>query len=738
MKRLLWGVVFLLVVLSLPETASAHGYIVRAIPENRAVLERPPTRLQYWFSEALEPDFSSINLRNQSGEIIATGGISDTDNTLMTVRVPNDLPEGAYIVELRPAFASDGHVVAESRVFFVGEEVGGVAGQSASGQAVPLEVFWRVLVYTATLTLFGAFAGYGLIFVPAWGNKAFRAGLLPPRVMNRLNWIVGLALILVFLGNGLALIQQTMTFFGIGFTQALNQDFWSVVRIGSRFGDVWNFRMGFLLVVAAMFGASLYFRASQPETVRAFWVANTWMMALVIGTFSVLSHAAGSLTLPWLGIGIDWLHALAVGLWAGGLVVMVWVLPVALRPYDTEQRRQALLAVLRQFSRWAAACVFIVIATGLYSASNWIYSADDAATGFGLSLFVKILLVIVLVALGAVHHIALRPAQYARFSTLIKRLDGFLPTLRLEAIAVLAVLVAVGWLSATPVPVPDFAETEVETPGEIQTAFGYNVVMTISPGGPGVNTYDVNLSRDNVALDDLDIRLTMVNPSQDWRSPVHQLEAVDSGLYVTAADDIDQLGRWWTLMDVTGDDGDTTRFAFEWNISNEASVIQSRDLTLTNVIPLVLVVLALGWALYPAARWLYLRLDLSPLIVLVVFGATVITVLLIIVGGDMVSSTRERYDERLNPAPEIVNAVLPSQASLARGETLYAEYCIEWQSYSQDFRALRQRLDRIRDEELYSAIVDGWRTLPPCAERLTSFERWDLVNYIRTLQEFDS
>ncbi len=336
------------------------------------------------------------------------------------------------------------------------------------------------------------------------------------------------------------------------------------------------------------------------------------------------------------------------------------------------------------------------------------------------------------------HHIALRPAQYARFSRLIARVDRFVPTLRLEAGLVFVVLVAVGWLSATPVPVPDFAQTDVETPGEIQTAFGYNVVMTISPGGPGVNTYDVNMSRGDEVLNNLDIRLTMVNPSQDWRSPAHQLEAVDDGLYVTAADDIDRLGRWWTLLDVTGEDGNLTRFAFEWTISNDASVIQSRDLAISNIIPLILVILALAWALYPAARWLYLRLDLSPLIVIVVLGVSVISVFLIVLGGQMVESTRERYDERLNPVPEIVNAVLPSQASLARGEDLYSEYCIIWQENSQDFRALRQRLDRIRDDELYSAVVDGWRELPPCAADLSNFERWDLVNYIRTLQEFDS
>ena len=101
--------------------AGAHGYIVRAIPADRSTLERPPTRLQYWFSEDLEPRFSEIHLRDQAGAVIASGGVDEANHALLTLRVPAGLPDGAYVVELRPAFASDGHVIAESRVFFVGE-----------------------------------------------------------------------------------------------------------------------------------------------------------------------------------------------------------------------------------------------------------------------------------------------------------------------------------------------------------------------------------------------------------------------------------------------------------------------------------------------------------------------------------------------------------------------------------------------------------------------------------------
>ena len=737
-KRLLVLSLFL-ALLGIVEPSSAHGYVVRAIPENRAVLDRAPTRVQYWFSEALERDFSSMRVRNQDGDIITEGGVSEENNTLMSLRLPNDLPEGAYVVELRPAFASDGHVVAESRVFFVGDEVGGVNGQGASDQAIPLEVLWRTIVYAGTILLFGVFAVYAWVLVPAWGNPKHKAGLLPPRVMNRLYWIAGIALLITFAGNILALIQQTMAFFaGISFTQATQENYWSLVRIGSRFGDIWNFRMGFLLVVSAMFGASLYFRKSNPETVRAFWVANGWMMTLVLGTFSVLSHAAGSLMLPWVGMTVDWLHTVAVGFWVGGLLTLVLVLPVALKPYDGDARRVALLTVLRRFSWLAVACLVVVVATGIYSASNWFYTPSDLSTNFGLSLFIKILLVAMLVGLGAIHHISLRPERYQRFTQFTARFNGFISTLRLEAVMAVIVLVSVGLLSATPIPTPEFAEQEVESPGEIQVAFGYTIVMTLSPGGTGVNTYDVLVNQDGRPVNDLDIQMLKVNPSRDWHGDRQVLEAVEDGLYVTAGDEIDQTGQWWSLLDITTPEGETTRIAFEWDIADDASVVEAIQPNMIHILALFGVIGAIIWASFPALTRFYNMLDMNPVNLTISIGVTLITIIFLLIGFVLVQDTQDQYDSRLSPPPEVINSVLPTQTSINRGLRLFDEHCAGWGIDARDYGRLLDRLDRMRDEELYFATRDGWRELPACEGDLTTFQRWDLVNYLRFLTPTNS
>lgn len=705
--------------------AAAHGYIVRAIPEDRAALERTPARLQYWFSESLEPDFSSVTVRDQAGHTVAAGGVSGDNAALLSARLPPDLPDGAYVAELRVAFASDGHVITETRIFFVGAEVGGVESAAAAQQANALEVLWRALTLSATLLLLGTFSLYALVLLPAWGNPAHAAGLLPPRLMRRLSWIIAASLLAAFVGSIVAILQQAMVLFNAGLGQVIEQNLWSIARAGTRFGDLWNARVLLLALVAALYGASLYFRQEQPSLVRPFWTANAWAMALVMGTFSAGSHAAGSPLLPWVGIAVDWAHALAVGLWAGGLASLALALPVALQPYSGDSRRAALLAALNRFSRLAAVCVVVVVATGIYSSLNWIYTPSDVTqTPFGGALAFKLLLVAGLLLLALAHHAALRPERYARWQGIVARARGFLPTLRLEAALALLVIGAAGLLSATPVPVPPFAQEAAPPPTGTQTTGGTTVTLTMTPGGPGVNTYDVIVNRGGQPVENAVVRLRLVNPARDWRGAWETAESVGGGLYGAASADVDRAGEWWALVEV-----DDTRAAFAWTISDDAAVQQSRDPNALNLLALAGVIGALGWAAYPFARRVYRRLDLNPATVTIAVGAVVATALFIVVGVVVIQTTQAQYDATLNPPPAVVNPVLPDAASLERGRALFGAAC-GWQG--SDWAALVERLPRTRDEALYAAVRDGWRTLPPCS--VNAGQLWDVVNYIRSYE----
>jgi len=732
MKRF-WIITFLLMGLfSVVPNTSAHGYLVRAIPENRAVLDRAPTRVQYWFSEGLETQFSTINIRDQAGAIIASGGVSETDNTLLTARLPNDLPNGAYVVELRPAFSSDGHVYGESRVFFIGEAIGNI-DLTANVNAIPLEIVWRVLTVGASLILFGTLALYNWVLIPAWRNPTHKAGFLPPRLMNRLHALLGFCLLIGFIGNSLALIQQTMVFFNIPFVQALQPQFWELVRVGSRFGDVWMWRMVIMSLLGMIFLATLAYQNQYPDIVYPFWAAGLWLGALILGTFSITSHAAGALTIAWAGIFVDWGHRIGVAIWVGGLFALIISLPIALTPYTDDQRLSALRVVVNRFSGVAVGALAVVIASGIYSASNWIYGGDELNSSFGASLITKLILIAPLLAIGGVNHLIAHPDQFARLRRWINpQLRQFMSITRIEILFAGIVVVTASTLSATPIPKPAFIQTDAQAPSASQTVEGMTIYMNITPGGIGVNTFDIRLSDGDIPITDAQVQVMNQSPSQDKRGDIHLAEPIDGGVYVSAGAEIDREGEWWSVVHIIQNEI-TYRAVFVWDISADAGVIISLPPTPIQLGALGLVFGAVTAAFTPTIRKRLKKMGLNTFTVSFAVAATIITIFALVVGWIILGNSQQEYFARLNPPPVVINTSLPTGYSIQRGEALFSENCATW-SDKRDFDALLERLERTRDEELYDALLDGWRDLPTCARELPIDARWDMVNYLRGLQ----
>ncbi len=730
MFRRFFIALFTLLLFSAPAPTLAHGYLIRAIPEERAVLDRAPVRVQYWFSEGLEPEFSTIQVVDQAGSVVASGGLSPNDDKLLTARLPNDLPDGVYFVDLRLAFASDGHVIAERRLFFVGAAVEGVTGVLAADQAVALEVVWRALSLAAATLLAGVFSLYAWVLVPAWGNRSYAAGLLPPRVMSRLDALAFVALVVLLIGSLIALVQQSMVFFGADAARVLGEGLWDTVRSGTRFGDTWNARVVLLGIVAALLVAARYFRREQPGLVRAFWTAGAWAMPLVFFTFSIGAHAAGALVLPWLAILSDWLHGTMVGIWAGGLAALVLVLPTALAPLDAEGKRGALRAVLSRFSRLAFACALLVVATGAYNASNWFTEADDLATPYGASLALKLVMVGGLVALAGAHHVSLTPERYARWRAFARPIGSLAGTLRVEGVVGIATVVLAGLVASTPVPQPTLM-AQIPPPSGSTTLGDLQVTTTITPGGPGANTYDVQVMRGGVPVDDEDVRIQLVNPTLERRGQRHVAESAGGGLYVAAGAEIARSGEWWAVVDVVGAQG-TERAAFVMPIRDEAAVSLTRDPNILNLAAFGLVLAVVGVVLLPTLRVVYRKLDLTPAALLVGVLGVAAGVAVVVVAVRLSDDSNRRTELALFPPPQIVNTVLPDAESLARGRLTYSASC-GWGAAPDSLGDLVERLSRLRDEELFAFTREGWRTLPACAADLDDAARWDIVNHLRTL-----
>lgn len=732
MRRLTLAGVLMLALLALAVPLWAHGFIIRAIPEDRAALERAPLRVQVWFSEPLEPEFSQITVSNAAGAVIATASADPEDPALLAVRLPPGLPDGAYSVDLRIAFASDGHVINERRVFFVGE-AGDLAGSAAPDAVVTLEVVWRALSLGGALVLLGAGALYTLVLVPAWGSRAYPAGLLPPRVMTALDAVMLGALLAVLAGSLLALLQQTMAFFDADAGRVLGEGLWTVVRTGTRFGDTWNIRLMVLGVTAGLWGAAVWARRSQPGMVRPFWAAGAWASALLLGTFSLSSHAAGSPVLPWLALANDWLHLCAAGAWAGGLAALALVMPAALRPLQGEERRLALLAALNRFSPLAFGAALLVIATGIFSSLIWVTEPSQATTRYAITLIAKVVLVLALLGLGALHRAALNPARYAQLASWERKLGGPKRTVYIEAALGLVVVGAAALLSATPVPRPDV----ISAPAPTATAAvgGQQITLTLSPGGPGVNSTDIYVQQAGQPAGGQTVSVRITDPARDWRGAWHPADPAGDGLYVAANADLDRAGPWLALVDVREGD-QLARAAFPLEVSEDAALQLTRPPTFGNLLALAAVALVVAYVLWPLLRRGWRKLDRSPLALGLAAGAAALAVV-IVLGGLWLSGQSDAVFQAYNsPLPSVVNPVLPDQASLERGRAALAASCPGWVD-SREFGELVERLPRLRDEELWAAVNDGWRTLPACDAALTDAARWDIVNTVRSLEPQD-
>jgi methionine-rich copper-binding protein CopC len=123
-------VVAALLVLAAPTAAHAHSTLVRATPAARATLKMPPERVQLWFSERLEPAYSSASVWREDQRIDRQdSAVSPQDPKLLTVSVPALTP-GKYVVRYR-VLSVDGHVV-EGRLPFT--VAGEAAGSGATGK----------------------------------------------------------------------------------------------------------------------------------------------------------------------------------------------------------------------------------------------------------------------------------------------------------------------------------------------------------------------------------------------------------------------------------------------------------------------------------------------------------------------------------------------------------------------------------------------------------------------------
>ena len=380
----------------LPASAAwAHADLLESVPADQAVMAAAPTQVVLRFSEPVSTALGSVKVLAADGSRVDTGTAGTPDGGSTVLRpLRADLPAGTYTVLWR-VLSDDSHSLNGALTFRVGPPApAGVAGPAppaaaadaaqTGGRAVP-----------ALLALGRALVLGGLVLLV--GGVGFLLGLWPAgRTVPAARRTVWTGWGLAVAGSAAGLLLQGPYAAGLGLRHTLDAGLLAAV-LGSRFGLAAVLRLALLALSA---GLLLRLGRSRLPVLAA--TGGLLGTGLLLST-SAVGHS-GSGDLAALALPADALHLAAAAGWVGGLVMLA---VAALRQHPAD-----VADLLPRWSRVAATTTAVLVATGAFAAWRQVRDLPALpATAYGRLLLVKLALVAVMFALGAIARSWVRQRQ---------------------------------------------------------------------------------------------------------------------------------------------------------------------------------------------------------------------------------------------------------------------------------------------------------------------------------------
>jgi copper transport protein len=448
-RRLAAVLVAMLAALSLPLVASAHALLSASSPPKGAHLGTAPGVVTLEFDQPLNASLSFASVTDPTGRVWQ-GQVDAAEE----IRIPLATnATGVYTVNWTTVSQFDGHKVSSSFTFDVGiagPEASVVAANSVPGPA-PSDIAIGAIKWIEALALL-FLAGQVLLSVLA-------------RRSPSLEWVKpGFRASSIALSAGLVAV-------------------WAEATVGSGGHSV----SGYWAFFDGLSGAALIARLCfEVLTLLAVVLRSRTMPIWLAGALVMLAaggHAAG-VDPAWYGIGLDAVHLLAAGLWAGGIAALALVHPPG--GWRSAEAR----VLLARFTPVALAAFGATVVAGGLEAITQLGSIQALfGTAYGRVLLVKMALVALMLPLSAM-------------AWRLKR-----PHLRIEAALAVGVVAAAALLSSFPTPptaaARQVAEEAASTPtaglpsrDELTMAGAAGSVLvglSLSPGLPGANRATVYL-----------------------------------------------------------------------------------------------------------------------------------------------------------------------------------------------------------------------------------------------------
>ncbi|MDQ2787506.1 MAG: copper resistance protein CopC, partial [Chloroflexota bacterium] len=486
-KRIVGGLVALIVtfigVTLVPAPVSAHTALVAATPVPGSTIGQPPKTIRIRFDQIPDPKFNEITLLDTSGTVIAGGAATADagDPSIVEVTLSAKIAPGLYTVAWQ-ALANDGHSTKGNYSFTLASGLGpappldpqpigaptssstaSAPALSGSGNPSVLAVIVRWWRYLALGVLIGAFGLAVLVLRPAMallddGDAAWRRAT---RMLR--SWAFG-GLVAFVLAHFATLVVQAATVADLSLFQ-VRGDTLRRLAYNTTYGTVWRvIAVVALLFLVGMLATLLPFGHAHPPALGVIatphpgaraatlpaappiavwpWRLGLFVALLLAAALTFSSHAIEGQHQPVLAILADAAHLCAMGLWFGGLLILLVTLRRALRPLDAAAQTAYLVATIGRFSHLALGSIVCLIATGLYAMTIQTTRATILNTSYGQTLLIKHALIVPLIATAALNLRVVKPhlGDEERARRWLPRLLGIEATLGLAVLLVTATL----------------------------------------------------------------------------------------------------------------------------------------------------------------------------------------------------------------------------------------------------------------------------------------------------------
>jgi copper transport protein len=528
-----------------PAGMEAHANLVRSEPAAGELVPVSPQEIVLEFSETTERAFTSVQLYDATGELVLETSPVSGDGLILSFASP-PLANGTYTVVWRNVSAVDGHPRNGSFSFHVGERSLGLVEPSGApaegGPPKALSVFGRWITFAAHILLVGIAACTAVVLIPAIKGVDTRESLERSfgSLLSRLWWGT---LAIAIAAAVLALLLQAWRSAG-GFSDGI--DAIDGLVSDSRFGRLWLARiaiLGLMAYATLVLERGLFARLAGRQ-----WLALLAGCLGLVATVSLGSHAAASSD-EWREAGTfaDFVHMVGAGIWLGGLVTLVGAATLFMR---AEHAGRLLRNSVPRFSMLALASVGAIALTGAVQWYLRVGSIDDTFdSGYGQSLIAKTLLLVPMLALGAVNLFLIRPALRDAVGDAAIRLGRFLRRhVIAEAGLGALVLLATAFLTDTSPP----ETTSAEQPSFLMVATeedDLRVEVTLTPGRAGAN--EIEISLEDTAGEDEPVRniiLRLRYLEDDFGQSDETVEEREPGVYGVANVQFGVPGNWEVLV----------------------------------------------------------------------------------------------------------------------------------------------------------------------------------------------